>query len=122
MATFTRTNRRYNATAMDGEARFQRLNLLPETMEDPYYVDPHIAGQMFFTHTEVHLDGQEITTGNKETGSHGHLFQRAHRIACPDEMRIAKYGEKSVWIANSEEMDYTLPVRRSGDDPVSGGY
>ena len=92
-----------------GDARFQRLHLQPQLLENNIFLEPHIGGQALFASMEIHQDGQEIYVGCKETGNRGGLFQRVHRIGCSDEIRVEKYAEKTTWIANSLEMRYTLP-------------
>ena len=112
-------NPEYLLNNAEANRRDPRQYTQPHELLPPYYLNPLLKGNTFFSKVEVNLDGQKVSSENLE--DRGFLYQSLNRTYTNDAIRRRKYGEKGHWISTTAERTCTAAVpAQAGVNMVAG--
>ena len=104
---------------------YQNLLGYPADQNPPVYINPHIAGQTFFSKMDATIDKWAVP-GMDSLNDQLWQYQIANRVMCSDQLRREKYGESYKWISNTGErlvraaVAGVLPVAADAPNGVLG--
>ena len=99
----TRRNLLHDVLEAPGADNYHReLLVQPDLLDPPIYLNPHLAGQTFYSKVSVSIDNWAVPEGDN-LNDQLWQYQTVNRIFCNNATRREKYGSDYPWISNTGE-------------------
>lgn len=112
--TFTRHHAGYDALAIAGDNMFQDLNLQPELLAPPVFINSHLQGQTFYARATISMDNQNVPSGDMSACQF--QYQVCNRTFSNAETRRERFGRDYLWPSNTSQIAFTAEVEEEQPD------